>query len=756
MCLPHGPDPLSISGALLYATALEHESEPQKLPLEEQPIQKIKSPRIHSLQLGNIGNNGNVRRRVMEAVMDVVPDLLILKTVDGQYIDGNQAFARFMGMDIADIIGRYDYELLDTLNTEKIRQWDQQVSDHQHACQYELALKSPATQKEITFDFLKIPVILPDLDEAATTAQTTNPQKRLAVVTVGRDISENKRVQARLQDQERLFHDMFETNMAVKLVIDPSTGQIVDANSAAANFYGIDKERIRQFKISFFNMSPPEEVQRQMAAAHKGERRYFEFKHRNMSGELRDVEVYSGPVHFRGRTYLYSIIHDVSSRKKAEAIIKHQANYDSLTDLPNRNLFMDRLQQTVALAQQDGRMVCVLFVDLDRFKPINDTMGHEVGDAVLEEVAERLRDSCRNSDTVARFGGDEFVIMLPHVKNIRAAQKVSEKILNALSRPFIIKNDEIFISASIGISICPNDTTHWEDMVKHADVAMYQAKEAGRDQYRFFTEEMDREARSRLRIESELRNALERRELRLVYQPILCTRQKKITHAEALLRWDHHIMGSISPMTFIPIAEETGLIANIGEWVLQEAVQTAALSQKYGVSVAANVSSRQCRDGRHAQIVQNLLSHTALTPSQLHLEITENIMLDDVPGAIDGLQDLRKLGVKVSVDDFGTGYSSLSYLRRFPVDTVKIDKSFVTDMTTSSGSMALVEAIIKMAHALKLKVIAEGVETYQQYLMLVGLQCDYIQGYYISRPLEKDAFLDMIAQPEILKTLEVV
>ncbi|MFA5982457.1 MAG: EAL domain-containing protein [Methylococcaceae bacterium] len=421
--------------------------------------------------------------------------------------------------------------------------------------------------------------------------------------------------------------------------------------------------------------------------------------------------------------------------------LDYLAHFDNLTGLPNRTLFADRVQQAIAYAQRKKNQVAIMFIDLDNFKMVNDNLGHTQGDALLKDAASRIAKSLRENDTVARLGGDEFTVILPELADPKDAALVAEKIINSLIKPFKIGPNEIHVSASIGIAIYPKDAEDRELLLANADVAMYHAKNLGKNNYQFFAREMNAAAQLHHKLEKHLRRALEKNELTLHYQPQVDTISRHIIGMEALLRWHNKELGVITPADFIPIAEETGLIVPIGEWVLLTACLQAKkwLDAGLPVRIAVNLSGRQFQPQNNQspllEIVTNVLRRTGLPANLLELEITESIMMQHIDTNLNVLNQLKKIGVQFSVDDFGTGYSSLSYLKRLPIDTLKIDKSFVRDIHTDANDAAIVTAITVMAQQLGLNVIAEGVETKNQIEFLQKLYCQSAQGYYFSQPI---------------------
>lgn len=438
-------------------------------------------------------------------------------------------------------------------------------------------------------------------------------------------------------------------------------------------------------------------------------------------------------IHLLGRVIRYTI-----ERKRSEAEIKKLAYYDTLTGLPNRVLFSDRLKQAITMADRDKRDTALLFLDLDHFKNVNDTIGHAYGDRLLKITADRIQSCLRGSDTVARLGGDEFVVILPLVTGAEDVSKVAAKILEALNKPVRFEEHDIYSSASIGISVFPDDGTSVDELLKNADIALYQAKERGRNNFQFFSKEMNVQALTRQLLESSMRQAIARNEFYLVYQPQYDIGSRSVVGLEALLRWRHPQKGNIYPLHFIAIAEETGMIIPIGEWVLRTACCQAKAWHDAGhpwLRIAVNISARQFKQDSFADLVRSILEETGLPPRYLELELTESTIMERADRNIQALRELKNLGVTLAIDDFGTGYSSLSYLKHFPIDRLKIDRSFVRDLNTDGDDAAIAEAIIVMAHSLKLDVVAEGVELEEQLAFLHSRNCDTLQGYLMSHPL---------------------
>lgn len=435
---------------------------------------------------------------------------------------------------------------------------------------------------------------------------------------------------------------------------------------------------------------------------------------------------------------------ELNLRKEAEAHIRHQAYYDALTQLPNRHLLLDRLQTAIRTAERDQQTISVLFIDLDRFKYVNDTLGHEYGDELLVQVSKRLTICVRASDTVARFGGDEFVILLNNIKSERAATLISKKIIQRLSKPFTLAGREIAIGASIGLTLFPGESDDPDTLLRNADLAMYQAKQSGRNRFQFFTKSLQEQANTLMEMEQDLRLALDKDQMEIFYQPLIEASTGKVTGVEALLRWHHPTLGMVPPDKFIPLAEDTGLIGPIGQWVLETACRqvNAWRQQGFKIYLSVNISGRQRDLGLDASSLKTILEKSHFPADELVLEITEGMLLDNRDATIDWLQSFSNMGVHLAIDDFGTGYSALSYLKRFPIDMLKIDREFISEMTVNNEDALLVEAIISMARSLKLHLVAEGVETEEQRKYLLSLGCEYLQGYFFCKPLPGKDFID--------------
>jgi diguanylate cyclase (GGDEF)-like protein/PAS domain S-box-containing protein len=477
--------------------------------------------------------------------------------------------------------------------------------------------------------------------------------------------------------------------------------------------------------------------------------RDFEYSYTDRRGERRHVSASAEPLRdAAGRFAGYrGVSRDITPRKQAEARIQYLATHDSLTGLPNRVMFGELLNHVLATARRNQRKFAVLFIDLDRFKFINDSLGHEAGDALLREVSRRLKECLRASDIVARLGGDEFVMLVQDLHNSEQAGAIARKVMSAVIKPLDINGQECRVTASIGISVFPDDALDETSLMTHADLAMYHAKEEGKNNFQFYDGRLETMSLERLTLETQLRRAIERNELSLHYQAKLDLANNVIAGVEALLRWTSSELGAVSPAKFIPLAEESGLILSIGKWVLRTACAQCVQWQRAGlppVGVSVNLSPRQLNDPELLDAVRSALADSGLAPHLLELEVTESSVMHNVERALEVLSALKAMGVRLAIDDFGTGYSSLAQLKRFPIDTLKVDRSFIRELPSDSEDKAIAEAIIAMGKTLSLTVVAEGVETREQQDFLRERACDQMQGFYFSKPVSAADFAELL------------
>ena len=555
-------------------------------------------------------------------------------------------------------------------------------------------------------------------------------------------VIQRKRTEEALRASEEKFRAVAETASDAIVVAD-SHGDVTYFNTGAERTFQLPAREALGRPLTAllperFHEAYQSEVGDLLSAGAPSVGRTVEVAARRSDGTEFPVELSLANWEARGQTFVTAIIRDITDRRQAEEQIRHLAFHDALTGLPNRLLFGDRLQMAINHARRYRQRVAVLFVDIDRFKVINDSLGHTRGDRLLQEVAERLRDCLREDDTVARFGGDEFTLLLSSVTRVEDAVNVAGKILKALEAPFRQAGSDLFVTPSIGVALYPDDGHDLETLVKNADAAMYQAKEQGGNRYQLYTPALNAMALGLLTMENELHQALAREEMVVHYQPLQELRSGRIHGVEALVRWRHPRKGLLLPQEFISLAEVTGLIVPLGQFVLRTACAQVKAWQQEGhpeLNIAVNLSARQLQDPELPQQVLGVLEETGLEPRFLDLEITENNAMQSAASTIDVLARLKARGVRVSIDDFGIGYSSLSYLRQLPIDTLKIDQSFVRNIATVRGDSAIVTAVIVMAHALKLDVVAEGVETAADASYLRSIGCEYGQGYYYGEPM---------------------
>lgn len=583
--------------------------------------------------------------------------------------------------------------------------------------------------------------------------------KLLALPSPAQLLTTNKQLQEIIEQQKLTEQQLNKFSLAVEyapsiIVITDQNGEIEYCNPMFYQTTGYSKEETVGKKISMVKSGLTDKqvyanLWNTIKAGHVWQ---GEFLDRKKNGDLYWCWQSISPVKDEegNINHFIAITQDISERKQNEKIVQRLAFYDPLTDLPNRILFKDRLEQAVIHARRNNSIFAVMYLDLDRFKNINDSLGHLVGDLLLVEVGKRLKDCLRKQDTVARLGGDEFSIIVTEISHIETAGELAQKIISAISQPLSIEENEIFITTSIGISTFPSDSDESDDiaeLIKKADKALYQAKDAGRNNYEYFNEEINTQSLRRLAVENELRNALKQNEFKVHYQPKIDLVSKKIVSVEALLRWNNKKLGAVSPAEFIPIAEETSLIIKISEWVLKTACYDLKhWEEKIGmqVPVAINLSARQFREPDLLTKINTIREEADIPAQLLEFEITESMVMDNPEKVIKVLGDFKQLGFKLSIDDFGTGYSSLNYLKRFPVDYLKIDYSFVRDIVSDRSDACIVSAIIALAHSLNLKVIAEGVSSFEQLEFLKDRDCEYVQGFYFSPAIPSSQLMDFM------------
>jgi diguanylate cyclase (GGDEF)-like protein/PAS domain S-box-containing protein len=671
-------------------------------------------------------------RRFLHQLVDAMPDPIAVKDTDGRYVAVNDALCALYGRARGEILDRSDDQLLPPDAAGSARATDAQALSTAGPLEYETELSTGGRRRWIL----------------VRKAALERADGSRVVVSVLTDLTQRREIEQALRESETRFRD-FAAAASEFVWENDLEGRFTYVSSRVESVWGYrEAELLGHTPLEF---SPPEEAAR-----------VRDWLDRNMQpdGSFKDLEVRIVNKHGDIRWLLINAVgifdahsrrvgqrgagRDITDRKQAEARISHLATRDALTNLPNRLLLNDRLQHALAAARRQNHVLAVMFIDLDRFKTINDSLGHDVGDDLLCEVARRVGRCVRDSDTLARLGGDEFVIVLDALKDAGDARVVGSSVMQALSAPFMIRGHRLVTSASIGVSCFPADGQDLAALMRHADIAMYHAKSIGRNTLQFFSEEMNQKALERHLLESALRRALEASELRLVFQPQVTVSGNQVLGAEALLRWRHPELGDISPARFVPVAEETGLIGPVGDWVIEAACeQLSAWRTMPQLRLSVNLSMGQLRDSRtFIDRVRGMIRSAGIDPHRLEFEITETLLASNVAEHAEVLRELGGLGCPIAVDDFGTGYSSLSYLKRLPIDTIKIDRGFIRDIVSDTEDAAIVSAIVAMARKLKLEIVAEGVETQEQLAVMQELGCDRYQGYLFSPAVPAEEFAE--------------
>ena len=710
-------------------TDAQKEASKQNEGLEEREMQ-------HTSELSEATKHLNLRAAALEAAANAI----VITDSHGAILWVNHAFTSMTGYGAEEVLGKnprllksgaqpesYYDNLWLTISSSKV--WHGEIVNKR---------KDGTTYTEE----MTITPVTPDVHNLANRY----------FIAIKQDITERKQAEEALLFKTALLEAQAETTIDGILVVDESD-RIVLANKQFGLTFGVSEE-VLSTRDDFIVL---QHVRDQVEAAdafvarvqylnnHRDERSRDELRLKNG----KTLDRYSAPLidakdRYRGRIWYFR---DITDRKVAEERAQFLAYYDALTGLPNRLLLQDRLSNAIASARRRQDKVALLFLDLDRFKDINDSLGHSVGDLLLQEVAKRLKTWGREQDTVARLGGDEFLITLTHIKDVPNVAVACERLMDSMTGGFVVQGHSLNISCSIGISMFPEHGADCETLIKDADAAMYAAKDSGRNNFRFFTEHMNTDAAERLTLENSLRMALAKDEFFLVYQPQMDIASGGIIGLEALLRWQHPELGLVPPDKFIRIAENSGLIVRIGEWVMRTACGQARKWQDEGVpavSIAVNVSAVQFRQAGFCEFIREVLHETDLSPQYLELELTESLLLANADVTFSVLKELKSMGVSLAIDDFGTGYSSFNYLRQFRVTKLKIDRSFIQDIAVNPDDAAITSAIISMAKSLNLRVIAEGVENEAQMSFLREHQCDEIQGYYFSKPLPVDKVADTL------------
>jgi diguanylate cyclase (GGDEF)-like protein/PAS domain S-box-containing protein len=670
----------------------------------------------------------------LRAILDVPTSPVVLIDADLEIVEINRAAERLTGWDHAGALGKPFVQLMALASEQPALVQDLgRALAGERVTASEAWLRLPGGQEgRIVWDYT------PLRDEEG---------QILGILARGDALaSTGESVPEALGDQQRLKAIM--DNVADGIVALDGRGHIVSFSRSAETIFDYGRDEVLNRPGDVLVVLGDGDSLLDLAkgtAALPGESR--ELMARRKGGDLIPIELAASVVSFNGDILYILTLRDITLRKRTEETIRNLAYHDPLTGLPNRLLFNDRLTQAIERARRTRQQLAVMIVDLDRFKLINDSLGLASGDQVLRMVGERLVGTVRKSDTVARLGGDDFLLLLPGIDGAENAAKVAQKLLDAFVPALRIDGQELHIAASLGITLYPHDGEDAETLIRNADTALYRAKEHTRGSYQFYTTDMNATAFERLVLETQLRKALDRSELLVYYQPQVRLDTAKVVGVEALVRWSHGDLGLISPAEFIPLAEETGLILELGRFVLSTACAQVRQWQEQGfgdLRLAVNLSGRQFEQEDLVRAIARVIEETAFDPHDLELELTESSIMRNPDQAVAKLQALDRLGIRLSIDDFGTGYSSLGHLKRFPIKTLKIDQSFIQDITTDANDAAIAQAIIALAESLKLKVIAEGVETRDQLDLLRRYHCDEMQGYLFARPLPPEELLALL------------
>ncbi len=669
--------------------------------------------------------NPVVSAALLRLLADNVPALISYYSVDGLTCEfANAAYAKTYSSDTTSIIGKTLVEIIGEAGYKAIEPYIAQVMQGQ-SVSYERPLAFPNG----TNGMIEV-TLVPHFDAAG--------KARGAFVLIN-DITRRRAAEQAIRDSEERLRKFSDATSEGIVFID--NGIIVDCNEAAARMIRLPaSELIGRPNVDFI---APESIEAVVNNIRAGFERPYEVTLLRSDGSRFVSELVGKDIVSGGKTLRMTAIRDISDRKQAEARIQFLAHHDILTHLPNRALLMDRLQVLLSSARRQNSLVGILFIDLDNFKTINDSLGHYAGDELLKRVAGRLQACLRGADMVGRLGGDEFVVVVTDLARPEDVAPVAEKIAEAICEPFSLEEQILSISASIGISMFPKDGETPDTLIRNADAAMYLAKDRGRSNFQFFMPSLNKSAFQALAMESGIRKAIKQVEFLLHYQPEVMAKTGVVSAVEALIRWKHPELGLLGPDQFISVAEHRGLIMPIGRWVFNEAIRQARAWSDEGIRVpiAVNLSAVQFKQKDLVEDIAARLREHGVSGEMLELELTESLFMEDVNATSKTLHRLKDLGITLAVDDFGTGYSSLSYLKRYPIDKIKIDRSFIRDVPVDADDVAITLAIISLATSLGLKVVAEGVETQTQLTFLEDNHCDYIQGYLVSQPLDPDAML---------------
>ena len=661
-------------------------------------------------------------RANLAAIVESSNDAIISRSLDGYITSWNRGAERLFGYTAREVIGQHVDILAPPGETPRLADINDILQQG--------GITEPFEAQRVAKDGRLADVMLSHSPLRNDEGEVTGAS------VIFHDVTERKRAEQQLVLASRAI-----ASAAEGIMITDAQRRIVNVNEAFTRITGYPPEEVIGRTPDMFSAGRDAGMAADVweALAHSGHWQ-GEIWNRRRNGEAyAELMTISAVKDTEGRTTHYvAVFNDISPLKEYEARLEYLAHHDSLTGLPTRSLLRDRVEVAIAHAERDGRHLALLFIDLDRFKLINDTLGHDVGDQLLQAVSLRLKDTLRSSDTVSRHGGDEFLVLLPSMPSVQDAGRVAEKLIAQIAQPFELDHHELVVTTSIGIAVYPDNGRDLDHLLRNADAAMYAAKQAGRNRYQYYTDSMNVQAADRLTLERELRLALERNEIGVLYQPQMDLHTGALVGVEALMCWRHPVLGDVPPARFIPIAEDSGLIIGLGAWILDAACRQRVDWRQRGVldaPVAVNVSALQLRLPNFVQRVAETLADHGLAAGELELEVTESLLMQGSTAMIAALHELHRMGVRLALDDFGTGYSSLSYLRQFPLDRMKMDQSFVRDLPHDGDAVVIAEAIATLGRALGLRVVAEGVETEAQARFLRGTWCEEAQGYHYCRPL---------------------
>jgi diguanylate cyclase (GGDEF)-like protein/PAS domain S-box-containing protein len=681
--------------------------------------------------------------RALCALLDALPGATLAVGLDQRVIGINAAGCRLFGVEVASALGVDLAAVAAAAGEEQAAVLQGDVGQ----------VMRPGPRTDASQRLLRLPS--PDRETVfeARVAPTRDADGHIdgAVVTL-RDVGAQREAQERWGDVHDDVGGLLAVSLDPMLVVDPS-GRVVDLNAALARLVGRGRHELLGCDCAAL-FSDSDALRGGLQDVFGGGKpRFLAQGLLGADGKPIDVACnVAAARNARGEpTFAFVVVRDLSDLRVYQAHLEFQATYDVLTALPNRALFRANVEEALQRSRQSGQLGAVMFIDLDNFKDVNDTLGHSAGDELLKAIGGRLAASVRESDVVARIGGDEFALLIEQLADLEDARHLAEQLLAVVGEPISIGGVELVVGCSIGITVFPRDIGGPDTLLRNADTALFRAKDVGKNNSQFFTYEMNRAVRRRVEIGTQLRNAIRLGEFSVVYQPRMGLVGDQLAGVEALLRWNNPELGAVSPQEFIPVAEETGLIVPIGEWVLRQACRQAVQWHEASgreVAIAVNISARQFRGTDIVKTVMDALAETGLSNRLLELELTESVLMHDTTRAVETLTRLAEAGVRVALDDFGTGYSSLGYLKRFPIDSLKVDRSFVADITRDAHDEAIVTTIVALAHGLGMRVVAEGVETREQLALLRRLNCDEVQGYLLGRPMPAEQLLALLLAAE--------